>query len=125
MRTTALGLSGARTSSTRSDILAAVDRTPYARAAARVCAAWGLTDADAEALVRGDAERAHIIIGIHGLLTDVYSGALASQWMTIPNYNPAVGGTPERPVRPVDHAIDSEGGLEDVWTLLRGYAEGK
>lgn len=102
-----------------------MDRTPYARAAARVYAAWGLTEAEGAALLRGDPERAHLVVGIGALLVDLYSPPLPAQWMTIPNRNPAIGGSDAAPVRPVDHAIDTENGLVDVWDLLRGYAQGK
>ena len=68
-------------------IVLPVDRSPYARAAQRVFAAWGLTSAEGAALLRGDPERAHVVIGISSLLQTLYSGVLATQWMTIPNTN--------------------------------------
>lgn len=106
-------------------IVLPVDRSPYARAAQRVFAAWGLTSAEGAALLRGDPERAHVVIGISSLLQTLYSGVLATQWMTIPNTNRRIGGSLEHPMRPVDYAISDEGGLEAVWDLLRGYAEGQ
>jgi hypothetical protein len=65
------------------------------------------------------------VIGINAALGTLFSGDLPALWMTTPNRNSAIGGTDSAPVRPVDHAIHVKGGLEDVWALLRGYAEGK
>jgi hypothetical protein len=90
-----------------------------------VCAEWGLTAAEAEALVAGDPERAAAVIRIEDLLDRLYSDPLPRMWMTIANKNPRLGGSVDAPVRPVDHAIGSPSGLADVLELLEGYTQGK
>jgi hypothetical protein len=99
-------------------------RAAVARATAQVCTEWGLSDAQAFALVGRDPGRAYWALEIHEWLQSLYSDPLPAMWMTIPNGNAHIGGSPASPVRPVDHAINVDGGLWDVVTLLRSYGEG-
>lgn len=84
---------------------------------------WNLTAAEAEALVAGDCDRAVAVIRIARLLAELYSGPLPAMWMTVPNRNPAIGGTEATPVRPVGHALRNEAGLWDVLRLLEGTGD--
>lgn len=87
-------------------------------AAREICAGWGLTTAEAEQLVAGDAARAAAVIRIAELLATLYSDPLPAMWMTIPSRRFGA-------VRPVDHALKGEAGLREIWRLLEGYAQGE
>jgi hypothetical protein len=86
---------------------------------------WGLTDAEVERLLLVDGDAAAAVIRIRALLCQLYSPPLDGLWMSIGNKNAAIGGSESAPVRPVDHATASPGGLWDVVALLEGYAQGK
>ena len=86
---------------------------------------WSLTTAEADALVRQDYDKAIAITRIADLLDQLYSHPLPQLWMTIANKNPRLGGSVDRPVRPVDHAAADPDGLANVLELLEAHAQGK